>query len=68
MRDTVNNLKIFSLVKPCIYVLSICVQVNDEDEIALKITTMAFEHSMLRDELFVQLCKQTTNNASDDIP
>ena len=38
------------------------------DKIALIITTMAFDKRGLRDELFIQLCRQTSSNKSDDIP
>ena len=45
--------------------LSVCVlQVKDVNQIALEITTMAWEKKGLRDELFIQLCRQTSSNSN----
>lgn len=35
---------------------------RDENKIALEIMTRAWEKKQLRDELFIQLCRQTTAN------
>ena len=45
--------------------LTVCVlQVKDVNQIALEITTMAWEKKGLRDELFIQLCRQTSSNSN----
>ena len=35
---------------------------RDENKLALEIMTRAWEKKQLRDELFIQLCRQTTAN------
>lgn len=35
---------------------------RDENKLALEIMTRAWERKPLRDELFIQLCRQTTAN------
>lgn len=37
---------------------------RDMDSVALDITIRGWETAPLRDEIFIQLCKQTTENAS----
>ena len=45
--------------------LTVCVlQVKDVNQVALEITTMAWEKKGLRDELFIQLCRQTSSNSN----
>lgn len=35
---------------------------KDENRLALEILTRAWDKKQLRDELFIQLCRQTTSN------
>ena len=50
---------------PVFVCMSVCVlQVKDVNMIALEITTMAWEKKGLRDELFIQLCRQTSSNSN----
>ena len=37
-------------------------KIRDVDEVALLITSSAWEKKGLRDELYIQLCRQTTAN------
>lgn len=37
-------------------------KVKDVNQIALDITTMAWTNKGLRDEIYIQLCRQTSNN------
>ena len=43
---------------------AMCPQVKDVNQIALEITTMAWEKEGLQDELFIQLCRQTSSNSN----
>ena len=43
---------------------AMCPQVKDVNQIALEITTMVWEKEGLRDELFIQLCRQTSSNSN----
>ena len=37
-------------------------KVKDVSQVALEITTMAWTNKGLRDEIYIQLCRQTSNN------
>lgn len=38
-------------------------KIRDVDEIALQITSIGWEKKGLRDEIYIQLCRQTTGNS-----
>ena len=52
----------------CMSVYLTVLQVKDVNQIALEITTLAWEKKGLRDELFIQLCRQTSSNSNPWVP